>query len=111
MYLFNMFIIYIILLKITYLFFLLRSIYYKYKYKQNLNRIDYYVEYKRIGITESYLETLLMISISILMIILFHPKRDNKPTPIILPVKQILFLFAIVLIFQQIKKSITIPEL
>ena len=109
--LFNIFITYIILLKITYLIFLLRSTYYKYKYKQNLNRIDYYVEYKRIGITESFLETLLMISISILMIILFHPKSVDKHTPIMWQAKQILFLFAIVLIFQQIKKSITIPEL
>ena len=106
-----MFIHYIMTLKILYVIILFRVIFYKYKYKQNLNRIDYYVEYKRIGITESFLETLLMISISILMIILFHPKSVDKHTPIMWQAKQILFLFAIVLIFQQIKKSITIPEL
>jgi len=107
---FNIFIHYIIILKIIYLIFLLRAIFYKYQFKKNINRIDYYEKYKNSDIIESYLETVLMLSIAILILILFHPRRIEINKPIDLHAKQILFLFSIVLIIQQIKKSISIPD-
>ena len=109
--LFNMFIHYIITLKIIYVIVLFRVIFYKYEFKKNINRIDYFEKYKNSSVIESYLETIFMISIAILIMILFHPKQIDKYKPIDWHAKQILFLFAIVLIFQQIKKSISVPEL
>jgi hypothetical protein len=108
---FNIFIHYIIILKIIYLIVLCRVIFYKYQFKKNINRIDYYEKYKNSDIIESYLESVLMISIALLIMILFRPRIIDKDKPIDFHSKQILFLFSIVLIIQQIKKSIIIPDL
>lgn len=98
--LFSVFIYSIILTKLTYLFFLIRYFYYKYKYNKNPEDIVYYHEYKNTENIKSKLEIVITFLMATLLILLFYPHKTTKTLDS--ETKQLLCIFGIILIIKEI---------